>query len=313
MRAIFLDKSGTLRSGWRAIFFLSSFIFAMSFLGYLAYFILENLNSSPERASNIGLVLNALFSLMVALLLSWLCAKHLEGLPFRSLGTAFTERWYQHLAIGMILGAATLGISVLAGLLGGGLSFTFNSSSTPGAIVYSLTLSLLVFSAAAAFEEILFRGYVLQTLARSGFAWLAIILTSAFFGIVHMGNPNASVVSSINTILAGVWFGLAYLKTRDLWFVWGLHLMWNWTQGAIFGIEVSGITSVTSSPILREIDHGPIWLTGNEYGIEGSIACTLAIIFSSLLIYKLPGIKPAPELLKMTTYVDQRVPKRSVS
>ena len=115
MRAIFLDKSGTLRSGWRAILFLSSFIFAASFLGYLAYFILENLDSSPERASNVGLVLNALFSLMVALLLSWLCAKYLEGLPFRSLGTAFTERWYQHLAIGMILGAATLGISVLAG------------------------------------------------------------------------------------------------------------------------------------------------------------------------------------------------------
>jgi hypothetical protein len=77
--------------------------------------------------------------------------------------------------------------------------------------------------------------------------------------------------------------------------------MWNWVQGAVFGIEVSGITSFTDSPMLKEVDHGPAWLTGQEYGIEGGIVCTIAIIISGLLIYRLPGLEPDPELLRMTS------------
>src|SRR4030095_4939741 len=124
---------------------------------------------------------------------------------------------------------------------------------------------------------------------------LAIVITSIFFGAVHIRNPDAGVISTVNTILAGVWFGVAYLKTRDLWFVWGLHLMWNWMQGAFFGIEVSGITDLVSTPLLKEIDSGPVWLTGSTYGVEGGIVTTIAILVSIVSIYFLP-IKPSEEI-----------------
>jgi len=157
-----------------------------------------------------------------------------------------------------------------------------------------------VFSVAAAFEEVLFRGYLLQTFARSGLAWFAIAATAVIFGAVHSGNPNADLISTANTVLAGFWFGYAYLKTRDLWFVWGVHLMWNWMQGSIFGIEVSGLTAVTEHPILREIDHGPNWLTGGEYGVEAGVACTAAIIMSIILIRFIPWLKPDVEMSRLT-------------
>jgi len=94
----------------------------------------------------------------------------------------------------------------------------------------------------------------------------------------------------------GVWFGIAYLKTRDLWFVWGLHLMWNWMQGAFFGIEVSGITDLVSVPLLKEIDSGPTWLTGSTYGVEGGIVTTIAIVVSMVVIYFLPWVKVSEEI-----------------
>ena len=301
MRTILFDSRGTLRSGWRALVFVFVFAFVSSILAIVVIKGAEATGLDLDGSSPPTFVLNAVVSLISALGLGWLCARYLEDLPFRSLGAAFTQNWHKHFGIGAVLGSATLAIAIFTAYMGGGLRFTLNSSSAPGEIARSLAISLLVFGAAAAFEEILFRGYVLQTFARSGLAWLAIILTAVFFGAVHMGNPNSGIISSTNTILAGIWFGIAYLKTRDLWFVWGLHLMWNWTQGAIFGVEVSGITSVISAPLFREADSGPVWLTGLEYGIEGGIVCTVALVISGLLIYKLPGLEPDPELLEMTT------------
>ncbi len=103
-------------------------------------------------------------------------------------------------------------------------------------------------------------------------------------------------------MLAGVWFGIAYLRTRDLWFPFGIHVLWNWTQGSVFGIEVSGLTKLSPAPIFNEVDRGPAWLTGEHYGIEGSLACTIAILISIALIHFLPGISPDKELMEMTSH-----------
>ncbi|MEO8572632.1 MAG: hypothetical protein ABI481_01590, partial [Pyrinomonadaceae bacterium] len=80
----------------------------------------------------------------------------------------------------------------------------------------------------------------------------------------------------------------------------GMHLMWNWMQGAFFGIEVSGITNLVSAPLLREIDGGPVWLTGETYGVEGGIVTTIALIVSMIVIYFLLGLKPGEETERLT-------------
>ena len=214
-----------------------------------------------------------------------MCGKLLEKLPYKALGAAFTDGWLKHLLLGIIIGAVTLSFAVLIAFAVGGERFELKLDKGASAVAASLGISFVVFAVAAAFEEALFRGYLLQTFARSNLAWLAILLTSVFFGVVHIGNPNANLISTANTILAGIWFSVAYLRTRDLWFVWGLHLMWNWMQGSFFGIEVSGLTDITTNPLLREIDTGPTWLTGTTYGIEGGIACTIALVVSTIAIH----------------------------
>lgn len=296
---LFFDESDRIRSGWRLLIFCIGFGVVAFFVGAVAGFALGLLRQSFDATDTL-LFANSLVALLPALLVGWLCGKFLEGLPFRALGAWFTKFWFRNLGAGILIGAATLTLAILIAFAFSGLRFAVNPVDTP-VLISSLAISLAIFAVGAAAEEAVFRGYILQTLNRSGLAWLGITLTSIFFGFVHWGNPNANVISTLNTMLAGVWFGVAYLKTRDLWFVWGMHLMWNWMQGSFFGIEVSGLTDLVSVPLLKEIDSGPTWLTGETYGIEGGIASTIALILSIMVIWYMPFLKPSEEMLKLTS------------
>lgn len=297
---LFNEHSGLIRSGWRAAIFVFVYFFAALFFGSIGTGISIGLRSAGLASQSAYFVTNALFSLIPAILVGWLCGRFLEKLPYRAFGAAFTRNWLRHFAIGLIVGALALTIAVVPGFAFGSFRFVMNDVGFQK-IAVSGAVSFAVFAVAAAFEEALFRGYLLQTFARSNLAWLAILLTSVFFGAMHLGNPNATFISTANTILAGIWFSIAYLKTRDLWFVWGLHLMWNWMQGSFFGIEVSGLTEIAANPVFKEIDFGPTWLTGETYGIEGGVLCTFAIMVAIAAVYFLPGVKADDELLAMNS------------
>jgi membrane protease YdiL (CAAX protease family) len=245
------------------------------------------------------LLVNSLVILVPALFIGWLCGKYLERLPFKALGASFSGLWLINLLLGLVIGAVTLMIAIGLAMTFAGTRFLSTEFATND-ILYSLAVSSGVFFLGAAAEEALFRGYILQTFARSNLAWFAILLTAVFFGVMHLRNPSAGPLSSVNTALAGVWFGVAYLKTRDLWFVTGMHFIWNWMQGSVFGIEVSGLTKIVTHPVLKEIETGPTWIGGGQYGLEGGIVTTIAIILSTIAIYFLP-IKAEPELLALTS------------
>ncbi|MBX3292831.1 MAG: CPBP family intramembrane metalloprotease [Acidobacteria bacterium] len=307
MNHIFLDATGKLRSGWRALFFLLAFAFASGviYASMFAVFIsmtgLDAAEATDPKYEASMIAVGSAVSLAAALGVGFFCAKLLEKLPFRSLGASFTAGWLRHLLLGIAIGAATLVVAALPAIIFGGLRFEFAADVGVQTLIYSLTTAFVIFAAAAAYEEALFRGYFLQTLARGGYAWLAIVLTSAFFATVHLGNPSANAFSTANTAIAGLWFGIAYMRTRDLWFVWGLHLMWNFFQGSVFGIEVSGLTDLSKPSLLNEIDTGPAWLTGGSYGIEASIGCTAALLLSIFVIRMMPGLEPDAEMLAMTS------------
>lgn len=298
---ILYNEAGRPRSGWRFLIFLSLFIFFEVLLAAPMLALLPQLPVGFGQGTVSVLVVNSSLSLFLAVLFGWLCGKLLEDLPFRALGCALTENWLVNLISGLVIGALSIGFAVLIAVIFGGLTLSFNQTAGSSAILLTLGITFLVFSVAAAFEEALFRGYILQTFARAHLAWLSIGLTSVFFASVHLNNQNSNWISTVNTALAGVWFGVAYLKTRDLWFPFGLHLMWNWMQGAVFGIEVSGLKDIATAPLMRENDSGPAWLTGGDYGIEGGIACFIALISSIALIYFLPFLKPSAEMLALTS------------
>lgn len=301
IKPFFINEFGRLRSGWRFAVFLISFLMTVSFLLAVAVFALTQADGGFNAQDSRLFFLQMTIFAAAAVFFGWLYGRIFENLPFRALGCSLTKNWLKDLIAGFALGAFSFAFAAFITFILGGEKFQFNRDVDSSVILTTLLTSLGVFTLGAMMEELLFRGYLLQTLARSKLAWLAILLTSAFFASAHLGNKSANFISTLNTALAGIWLGAAYLKTRNLWFPFGIHLAWNWFQGAIFGIEVSGIKEFTTAPLLQEIDAGPAWLTGENYGIEGGIACTVALIFSIALIYFLPNLKPTEELLALTS------------
>ncbi len=311
MNEIFLNAVGRLRSGWRlaiftGIFFLISTIFSMILLGLIQAFQVEK-----TTANFIFFTVGNFFSAFFAILIGWGCNKLLEDLSFRALGCWFAKSWFKDLTLGLGLGILTILLAAGISLAFGGLSFQLNQTSEKKAILSTLGISFLIFVLGAIAEEAIFRGYVLQTLTRAKLAWFGILLTSLPFGLIHFGNPNANIFSTANTVLAGIWFGVAYLKTRNLWFPFAIHFVWNWVQGAFLGIPVSGLKELTPNPILQAVDIGPTWLTGGHYGLEAGFACTLALIISILLIWFLPIFKPTAEMLALTNQENPKQPMMS--
>ncbi|HEU4874739.1 MAG TPA: CPBP family intramembrane glutamic endopeptidase [Pyrinomonadaceae bacterium] len=315
MRKLFINEFGRLRSGWRVALFIL-LITAISLLLTIAlrfaYAFVSTSGVALPRAAFVWDMLYRLSLLATALAAGYLCARVLEGLPWRSIGLTLHRRWWWDLLIGSAIGFAAILIAVAIAKLGGGLQLSFSNDGLPG-IARSMIGSAGLLMVAALAEEALFRGYGLQTLARARLASTGVLLTCALFGFVHLANPNAVPgFTMANTALAGVWLGVAYLRTRSLWFPLGVHWGWNWALGWFFGLPISG-AKIVSHPLLEASDNGPFWLTGGSYGVEGGLAGTIAMLLFTIYTWRTSLVSATPELLKMTSEENPALPSPVLS
>ena len=301
MRTIFFNDVGRLRSGWRLLIYFLPLVFFTIVWGIILRLIIQLINGFVLKIPYEGYVFEMVFRtglIVLALVLGYLCARGLEDLPWRSLGLTFHAGWFRDLVIGFALGFVGLAIGVAIAFKG--LSFSLNRDGWSAIAVSMISSAVFLFVGALA-EEAMFRGYGLQTLSRAKLAWLGVLLTSVPFGIAHLDNPNViPAVTFTNTAIAGVWLAVAYLRTRSLWLAQGVHWAWNFALGGFFGLPISGLQLV-SHPLLRAEDTGPQWLTGGAYGIEGGVACTIAVILVTLFLWRTSLVSATPELLKMTS------------
>jgi uncharacterized protein len=315
IRNIFINSVGRLRSGWRLLIYAATFL-TLSFLlvvGLRVIFVIGSkvIPSTPYSGYAADVVFR-LSLLLAALGAGYLCVRWLEGLPWRSLGLTFHRGFFRDLVLGSLAGLLSLSLAVGIAAIVGGLRFSLNSGTMLAFGKSLLASGALLFVAALA-EEAMFRGYPLQTLSRARLALLGALLTSVPFGLVHLNNPNVIPgLTFVNTALAGVWLAVAYLRTRNLWFPLGVHWAWNYSLGGLFGLPISGINLI-SHPVLKAEDIGPLWLTGGSYGIEGGVACTIALIVSTLLLWFVPGLTPDPELNQMTSQENPVTPEPVLS
>ncbi len=288
--SFFLNEDGHPRSGWRLACFIVAFFACVTVLESLSRLLLALVfkhSTSDQLNEYLRYFLGAAVLLTSGTLIGWGCGALLEELPFRALGWAWHKGWLRNFALGSAIGCGSLLLAALLGTATRSFHFDFNGAGATSSIGRTLIFSAFVFAFAASAEEVLFRGYPLQTLTRANLGWLGIILTSVSFAASHANNPHAvRGFSFVNTAVAGVWLGLAYLRTRSLWLPLGLHWSWNWTMGWVLGLPVSGISRLAPAPLLHAVNAGPDWITGGAYGIEGGGACTVALLASTVFIWR---------------------------
>jgi hypothetical protein len=213
-----------------------------------------------------------------------------ERRPLGSIGLAFHPRWWRELGRGLAVGAAMLFGAVVLEWVCGFAHFTF----APHPMLRAGSLTFMLFAVAAPLEEALFRGYPFQRLMESITPVGAIAVTSALFGLVHLGNPHRTWISTLNTGLVGIPFAIAYLRTRSLWMPIGMHFIWNFLMGFFLGLPVSGI-NVPSSLLSAQV-QGSIWLTGGEYGPEGGLLVTGVILLGTMYVSYAKSIYTSAEM-----------------
>jgi len=217
----------------------------------------------------------AAFALTVALgygAFAW-CVRRLERRAPTEIALAGAPR---AVGLGTLVGIGIVLVAVVVIGLAGGLSIA--PSGEPLFAVAALASA----ATAACMEELLVRGVVLRTLEHWVGTWLALAVTAAVFGALHLTNPGATWISALTIALTGgLILGLAYVATRRLWLAVGLHFGVNAAQGALLGLPVSGggtrglfVTNVTGSDVL----------TGGRFGVESSLTVLVVGLGVSFLL-----------------------------
>lgn len=139
-----------------------------------------------------------------------------------------------------------------------------------------LLVTIALYTIVAVVEETLFRGYILKNFMNSFNKYIALIISSILFSLMHCINPSINLFSLLDLFLAGIVLGLPYIYTKNLWFSIAMHLSWNLFQ-TLFGFNVSGLD--TYSIIEFEIIDGNL-INGGGFGLEGSYLSIIAEILT---------------------------------
>lgn len=295
-------QTGLLRSGWRAGIFVTLFFLPRVILDLLL----------PPKPAGIaagfevsfGMALTYVVLIVWLMAVSWFCLRFLERLKLSSLGFALHSGWGRDVLKGCAMGATMIAAVVAIQIIGGGTQTPVNSLwwkagglhwTGASLVINQVMLALVVLILAGAFEELVYRGYPFQTLLRGLPEFAPILLFSIIFGLAHWSNPNRTFFSTANTVLAGIWLSLAYLRTRSLWFPTALHFTWNWMTGAFFGLPVSGLR-IPEQPILVSTSGEPPWLTGGSYGSEGGAAAAIVLVIAIIVVQRARWLSVSPEM-----------------
>lgn len=234
--------------------------------------------------SNVPLHLELLGFLPVALIfLAWV--KWVEKRPLVSLGF-FRDKWLKELALGFGLGALQFSLSLGLIWLFGGVQLRDLDLSAP-TLAYVVTI-IPFWLLQGGTEELATRGWLLPVLrSKTNLAW-AIGLSSSLFGIMHLGNDHVTFLSLLNLVLSGVSMALYMLWRDNLWGVVGLHGAWNFVQGNVYGIAVSGTGTGASLLTFSNQPQAAAWLSGGDFGTEGSLMATVVeLALIAYLVYRL--------------------------
>lgn len=277
MKRIFFGVDQRLRAGWWVLVFF-------------AFVAVTRVIHTPVNAAlksfEWGWLVREPLPFALIMLATWACLR-LRRETFADAGFKLDRIWLQQFAAG-----AGLGLCMMLAIAGsiwsmGGVRFELS----PTASIAALGKTLYIFLFVALFEEALFRGFAFQRLIGGIGFWPAQIGLALLFAAGHFGNPGMEgatrVWATLDLFLGAILFGLAYVRTNSLALPVGLHLTWNWTQGALLGFGVSGYNHASW---LQPVFQGKAeWLTGGSFGPEASVMAVIVDVIVLVALWRWKG------------------------
>lgn len=284
-----------LRAGWRLVLYLLLFVVVSGVLRVAVA-------AAGLSQSMLATTSSAFFGALVA---GWVMIRVVDQRPIGALGFAAEPAGLKDSAVGTLAGGAMLGAAVVLLAVAG----TARWVAEPGTVseyVAALGWALLFFWVAAALEEVLFRGYPFQVLVQGIGVWPTLLVTSALFTYVHGHNPNVTALALANIFLAGFMLGVAYLRTRSLWFATAVHMGWNWAMAALLDFPVSGLRPF-DAPYYDAHETGADWWTGGAFGPEAGVAATVTLALGTVWLMRTRWIGQSARMRELKPLVDARI------
>lgn len=265
-----------LRAGWRLLLHTILLFILAAVIGIFAGF----LGLSGGAVS----IFDQIFNFILITASVYIARRWLDKRSFESLGLKLSRQTLVDILAGIGITFIQMGFIYVLMLGLGWLTFEgFAWEFDPMSTVLSNTLLFLVIFIFVGWnEELLSRGYHLQTITSGLNLFWGVIISSAVFGLLHLGNPNATWISAAGIFFAGVFLAYGYIRTKQLWLPIGLHIGWNFFEGVVFGFPVSGLDIY---PLTRIQVHGPELWTGGAFGPEAGLIVLPALVLGAALIY----------------------------
>ena len=226
--------------------------------------------TSGIMSASPSIMIVSLFSTIFGIITSVVYCRMMELRTLGSMGFRKEKagaHYLRGLLTGFCLMAAITGLSIVTGV---------NRIAFEGGNAGIILLYLAGFLVQGMSEEVIFRGYLMTTIGGSHKTWLAVLISAAAFSLAHAGNPGFGVFSAFNLALFGVFAAMYIIAFDDIWGISAIHSIWNFTQGSLWGISVSG-TGGVESIFCTSAKSSISFLTGGEFGIEGSVFTTIVL------------------------------------
>lgn len=273
MRKLFKNNAGQMRLGWDLFLALLLFV-GLQFAIVLVLSIKWGGNSlvssvRPELITPLGGI--------AATLLIWVL---LKKRTLRDLGMRCSFTGVRELGAGIVLGFGFM--STIAAILvaAGAVTLRINPSWSASGLLWSL----MMFIGVAFSEEMFFRGYIMKTMEALKYRLpFAYTVSAILFALIHLGNNDVSALALLNIFLIGLLFAYMFTVTGSLWMPIGYHLAWNFTQGSVYGLAVSGneVNGIFEAAFQPQLS----WLTGGDFGPEAGLLDTAMSMLGFMVLY----------------------------
>lgn len=232
--------------------------------------------NSDYKNANLVMLMGTTGQLLAAIFfVKFILKKKIDYIFFKTEGLA------KNICIGLFLGLLQISIYVLLDMVRGAIGYRGINYGNFNLIFLAYFIGFFIQSTS---EEVLVRGILTRVLSDKFGRTVAIMLPSIVFGLLHLGNEGVTILSTLNTILVGIFFAKLLFYKENIMLTSGVHAGWNFSMAMIYGLNVSGFSGFDSLINFRILNYN---LYDKIYGPEGSIVVTFIEIISIFIIFYL--------------------------